>query len=62
MLSIAARRNLAAPPTSVPSERMFSDAGQIYTKKRNRLDGNRAELQFLFLKTNLPKLNYEYSY
>ena len=36
-------------PTSVPSERLFSTAGDIYDEKRNKLDPERAET-LLFIK------------
>jgi hypothetical protein len=36
-LSVLARRYLAVPSTSVPSERIFSAAGLIVAKLRNRL-------------------------
>lgn len=39
---------LAVVATSVPSERLFSKAGQIITKTRNRLEGKLAS-QLLFL-------------
>ncbi len=54
-----ARKYLAAPATSIPTERLFSDAGLVYTKKRNKLSGKRAEM-LLFLKINLKHLNFEY--
>jgi len=36
-LAILARRYLAIPASSAPSESIFSIAGDIITKKRNRL-------------------------
>ena len=45
-------RYLSPPPTSVPSEHLFSKAGDIYDEKRNRLDPERAET-LLFIKNNL---------
>ena len=43
-LSRYARRVLAIPATSAPSERVFSVAGQTATKKRNRLTGHAVTL------------------
>ena len=43
-LSKYARQVLAIPATSAPSERVFSVAGQIVTKKRARLTGNAVAL------------------
>lgn len=37
--------------TSVPCERLFSKAGQLYNDRRNRLNTNKAEM-LLFLKSN----------
>ena len=39
-----ARRVLAIPATSASSERVFSTAGQIVTKKRARLTGDAVTL------------------
>ena len=54
-LTKLAKRYLSAPPTSVPSERLFFTAGDIYHGKRNRLVPERAEM-LLFIKNNLPVL------
>ncbi|XP_074036373.1 zinc finger BED domain-containing protein 4-like [Leptinotarsa decemlineata] len=50
---------LSAPAGSVPSEQVFSEAGNIYDAKCSRLTSDRAE-SLLFLHHNLPKLNYQY--
>lgn len=39
-----ARKCLSIPPASVPSERLFSTAGQIATDTRNRLDADKIEM------------------
>lgn len=54
-ISCLALRYLSAPPTSVPSERLFSTAGDIYDEKRNRLTPERAET-LLFIKSNFHLL------
>ena len=51
LLSELAQRYLSAPATSVPSERVFSDAGNICNDKRNRLAPERTET-LLFIKKN----------
>lgn len=45
-------KRLCVPATSVPCERIFSEAGQIITLKRNRLDTKKAS-QLIFLHNNL---------
>jgi len=52
LLSAAARRYLAAPATSVPSERLFSSAGDIADDKRTCLLAENLE-RLVFLKANL---------
>ena len=59
ILSRLARRYLSAPPGSVPSERLFSLAGDIANNKRNRLLPDKVEM-LLFLKKNLVLLQYDY--
>ena len=50
---------LTPPPSSVDVERLFSTAGDIITNERNRLlPDNAAKL--LFLRENLPRVNYKY--
>ena len=51
-LSILARKFLTPPCTSVPSERLFSSAGNVVTDKRNRLAAEKVEM-LLFLNRNL---------
>ena len=47
------------PPTFVDVERLFSIAAQIASDKRNRLNPENAE-KILFLRENLPRVNFEY--
>ena len=58
-LSEIAKYYLTPPPTSVDVERLFSTAGDIVTKERNRLNPKNAE-KILFCRENLPILNYQY--
>ncbi|CAB3262268.1 unnamed protein product [Arctia plantaginis] len=60
-LSHIARTYLSSPATSVPSEQFFSAAGIVYDPLRNRLSGDKAA-KLLFLKYNLPILNFNYDY
>lgn len=59
LLAPLARKFLSPPPSSVPSERVFSEVSQIYEKKRKRLTGENAE-RLCFLHYNLQLLNWEY--
>lgn len=52
-LRLLAKKYLCLPPTTVFSERLFSTAGLICDKKRNRLDPDRVKM-LVFLKKNLP--------
>lgn len=50
---------LSAPPTSVPSEQLFSAAGKIYADRRSNLLGENAQ-KLLFLTYNIRLFNYNY--
>ena len=54
-LSVIAKRVLAVPATSVPLERIFSSAGLIITKLRNRLSSEVVD-QIIFLNKNKIKV------
>ncbi|CAH0713940.1 unnamed protein product, partial [Brenthis ino] len=58
-LSHIARTYLSSPATSIPSEQVFSAAGIVYDPHRNRLLGDKAA-KLLFLKYNIPLLNFNY--
>ena len=58
VLAAMARKYLSIPPSSVPSERLFSTAGDIASDKRNRLSAEKVEM--LFLNKNLKFLNFNY--
>ncbi|GBP80225.1 Zinc finger BED domain-containing protein 1 [Eumeta japonica] len=55
-LARLARVFLCAPASTVYSERLFSEAGNVYEEKRNRLLPERAE-SLVFPHHNLPLLN-----
>ncbi|CAI6353002.1 unnamed protein product [Macrosiphum euphorbiae] len=46
------RRSLCVPATSVPSERVFSKAGQVLTQRRSRLTTSKVE-KLIFVQANL---------
>ena len=48
---------LSIPPSSVPSERLFSSAADIVSQERNRILPDKAEM-LLFLKKNLPVVGF----
>ncbi|RVE41806.1 hypothetical protein evm_013553 [Chilo suppressalis] len=59
LLRNAVLKYLSAPPTSVPSEQLFSAAGQIYADRRGNLLGENAE-KLLFLAYNIRLFNFDY--
>ena len=59
LLAKLARRFLCAPPGSVPSERLFSTAGDIADGKRNRFLPEKVDM-LLFLRKNLLLLNFDF--
>ncbi|KAF9424301.1 hypothetical protein HW555_000440 [Spodoptera exigua] len=58
-MSCLARTYLSCHGSSVYSERLFSEAGNVYEKKRNKLLPDKAE-SLVFLHHNLPLVNFEY--
>ena len=51
-LASVAKKMLAVPATSVASERLFSKAGDVITKKRNQLSASKAD-QLCFFMENM---------
>ncbi|XP_071032078.1 uncharacterized protein [Oncorhynchus clarkii lewisi] len=58
-LAPLAKKFLCPPSSSVPSERVFSEVGNIYDKWRSRLTGDQAD-KLCFLHYNLKLLNWDY--
>ncbi|RXN24106.1 zinc finger BED domain-containing 4-like protein [Labeo rohita] len=58
-LAHLAKKFLCPPPSTVPSERVFSEVGMLYEARRSRLTGHHAH-QLCFLHYNLRLLNFEY--
>ncbi|XP_064816522.1 uncharacterized protein LOC135533058 [Oncorhynchus masou masou] len=58
-LAPLAKKFLCPPPSSVPSERVFSEVEIIYDKWRSRLTGDQAD-KLCFLHYNLKLLNWDY--
>lgn len=56
LLAKIARIYLAVPATSTPSERLFSDAGNLLSAKRSRLNAEFFK-RMIFLKRNAAKVN-----
>ena len=54
-LALMASKYLSTPPSSASSERLFSSAGDIISKERNRLGTEKAEM-LLFVKKNCQYL------
>ena len=59
LLAPLARKWLGPPPSSVPSERVFSEVGNIYTPERHNLKEENAE-KLCSLFYNLRLTNWDY--
>ena len=60
LLANVARSFLGAPPTSVPSERLFSTAGDVISDHRSTILPENAE-KLIFLKCNIPLMDGQWS-
>ena len=61
ILARLARIYLAVPATSTPSERLFSNAGNLLTSKRTRMHPELFK-RIMFLKRNAFKVDNIYSF
>jgi len=61
ILARLARIYLAVPATSTPFKRLFSDAGNLLTSKRTRMDPELFK-RIMFLKRNASKVDNIYSF
>lgn len=59
ILSTFALKYLSAPATTIFSERLFSEAGNVFEEKRNRLSAANGEM-LVYLHHNIPLLDYKY--
>jgi len=62
VLSKLAQLYLCPPATSVPSERLFSSAGNLHDNKRNRILPSLTEDLILFIQNNFCLVGTQYSY
>jgi len=53
------KQSWSAPPTSTPSEQLFTSAGQAYADRRSNLLGENAE-KLLFLAYNIRLFQFNY--
>ena len=60
-LSKLARRYLSAPATSVPSEQVFSAAGDLHDEKRNRIMPELSQ-DLLFIQNNFILVGTKYNF
>jgi len=59
VFSKLASKYLSAPVNNIYSERLFSEAGNVYEENRSKLPSENGE-KLIFLHHNLPLLNFNY--